>query len=91
MRWRAKREWGHILIFKQGVKYSMRESMMDLCIYEKLFPTHSDNWYSLRYPLFDMKLPCFTNQQTCRRFGDGMYDSIYDKAEMRLLKYRIST
>lgn len=41
------------------------------------------------HPLLEMTLHCFTNSETCRRFGDGMYpyDNIYDKADMRLLKY----
>lgn len=39
------------------------------------------------YPLLDMTLHCFTNSETCRRSGDGMYDSNYDKPEMRLLYY----
>lgn len=45
------------------------------------------------YPLLDMTLHCFTNSETCRRFGDGMYPYIsnYDKAEMKLLKYGVST
>lgn len=73
----------------------MREPMLDLCIYEKLFPAHmitiigiAEDSYPF-IPLLDMTLHCFKISETCRRFGNGngIYDSNYEKAEMRLLKY----